>query len=336
MPCSDVHRASLMSTTNFIFRKLYVRTPANRRELCCRAAPLPDKGFFKPTDPNAEVLPLRKKTDLTKRGDRWTSEFIWNSDWKSEMEYEEAKKKREEEEQKEEEQKTSGFLSFNRVSDLNDMNVDLSKELERSKQRISARKRMAEEVSTSKSLDKKDMQKLPYIPGSSRGTRGQRFSPAAVRVEDIGGYKQNEDAMTQYEKDKKETQLWTVGLIAFCFGLVYFTYPQDTAASYLVGALGGLWYLRLLNQGVDSVGTGDTGGLASQPRLLVPAILVLGFNRWNTLAADDVGVHLELLSMLVGFFTYKAALVGRQSLQVFSDLVADVKKEGGGEKELAE
>lgn len=54
---------------------------------------------------------------------------------------------------------------------------------------------------------------------------------------------------------------------------------QDIAVSYVVGALGGLWYLRLLNKGVDSVGSGDAGGLAAQPRLLIPVVLVLGFNR---------------------------------------------------------
>ncbi len=34
--------------------------------------------------------------------------------------------------------------------------------------------------------------------------------------------------------------------------------------------------------------------------------------RWNTLFADDYGVHLNLLAMLVGFLTYKIAVVTRQ------------------------
>lgn len=53
---------------------------------------------------------------------------------------------------------------------------------------------------------------------------------------------------------------------------------QDVAASYAVGAVGGLLYLRLLGRSVDSVGGGGGGGLG-QPRLLIPVILVLVFNR---------------------------------------------------------
>ena len=50
--------------------------------------------------------------------------------------------------------------------------------------------------------------------------------------------------------------------------------------------------------------------------------------RWNALAAASSGLTLELLPMMVGFFTYKGAMVARQSLRVFSDLVAEVKAGG--------
>ena len=33
--------------------------------------------------------------------------------------------------------------------------------------------------------------------------------------------------------------------------------------------------------------------------------------RWNTLAADNVGVHLQLMPMLLGFLTYKGAVIAR-------------------------
>jgi hypothetical protein len=62
---------------------------------------------------------------------------------------------------------------------------------------------------------------------------------------------------------------------------------QDIAASYLLGALGGIIYLRLLNRSVDSIGGASlgaaAGGLASQPRLLIPVILVLASNRCEAL-----------------------------------------------------
>lgn len=44
------------------------------------------------------------------------------------------------------------------------------------------------------------------------------------------------------------------------------------------------------------------------------------------MAADKVHLHLELLPMLVGFFTYKIAIVGRQSLQVFRNALEEIKK----------
>ena len=55
---------------------------------------------------------------------------------------------------------------------------------------------------------------------------------------------------------------------------------RDVAASYGVGALGGLVYLRLLNRSVDGVGGGLAGALGQQ-RLLIPIILALGYNRWG-------------------------------------------------------
>jgi hypothetical protein len=91
---------------------------------------------------------------------------------------------------------------------------------------------------------------------------------------------------------------------------------QDVAASYAVGALGGFAYLRLLSKSVDAMGAdgvgASAGGMASQPRLLIPIILGLGYNRFNQLYSAQLGVTLELLPMLVGFFTYKLAVITRQ------------------------
>ncbi|KAK4374042.1 hypothetical protein RND71_004719 [Anisodus tanguticus] len=49
-------------------------------------------------------------------------------------------------------------------------------------------------------------------------------------------------------------------------------------------------------------------GAAGQPRLLVPVVLVMIYNRWNGILAAEYGLmHLELIPMLVGFLTYKIA-----------------------------
>jgi ATP synthase protein I len=65
-----------------------------------------------------------------------------------------------------------------------------------------------------------------------------------------------------------------------------------------------------------------------QPRLLIPVVLALTYNRWNTLYADDYGVTLNLYGMLIGFFTYKFAVIGRQGLQLLSDLSAPPQEAG--------
>ncbi|KAI9177315.1 hypothetical protein LWI28_013597 [Acer negundo] len=48
-------------------------------------------------------------------------------------------------------------------------------------------------------------------------------------------------------------------------------------------------------------------GAIGQPRLLVPVVLVMIYNRWNGILVPEYGImHLDL-PMLVGFFTYKIA-----------------------------
>lgn len=73
---------------------------------------------------------------------------------------------------------------------------------------------------------------------------------------------------------------------------------------------------------VGDQATGSLNSAIGQPRLLIPVVLALTYNRWNAIYADDYGVHLDFYGMLIGFFTYKLAVVGRQGLQLLSDLSA--------------
>ena len=54
---------------------------------------------------------------------------------------------------------------------------------------------------------------------------------------------------------------------------------QETAASYGLGAVGSLVYLRMLNRSID--GVGGVGAALGQPRLLVPVILTAAYNRYD-------------------------------------------------------
>ena len=48
--------------------------------------------------------------------------------------------------------------------------------------------------------------------------------------------------------------------------------------------------------------------------------------RWNTLAAHDVGLTLQLLPMLLGFFTYKAAVIAKTGLSLLESISKESSK----------
>ena len=52
----------------------------------------------------------------------------------------------------------------------------------------------------------------------------------------------------------------------------------------------------------------------------------LGCYRWNTLAAPDVGLTLQLLPMLLGFFTYKAAVITKTGLSLLESMSKESEK----------
>lgn len=51
--------------------------------------------------------------------------------------------------------------------------------------------------------------------------------------------------------------------------------------------------------------------------------------RYNTLVAEETGLALQLAPMLVGFFTYKGAVLARQSLALFAELAGSAQ---GGQR----
>lgn len=116
----------------------------------------------------------------------------------------------------------------------------------------------------------------------------------------------------QYLKLKDKLQFLTLGIGGVGIVSAYVSYSPEIAASYGAGLLGSLMYMRMLGNSVDSIRTDGPKalikGAAGQPRLLVPVVLVMIYNRWNGILSAEYGLmHLELIPMLVGFFTYKIA-----------------------------
>eukprot|EP01025_Chloroclados_australasicus_P069947 TRINITY_DN996_c1_g1_i10.p2 TRINITY_DN996_c1_g1~~TRINITY_DN996_c1_g1_i10.p2 ORF type:complete len:402 (-),score=30.12 TRINITY_DN996_c1_g1_i10:413-1618(-) len=174
---------------------------------------------------------------------------------------------------------------------------------------------------------------------TKRWQRGGKFGKRSVAIDPTNSEEDQErEAVLLAEKQRYqqlqfEFQLWTLALTAVSFSVTYSFYTKEVAASYLLGALGGFIYLRLLNRSVDEIGTFSVGSLAGQPRLLIPVILVLAFNRWNGLYADDFSLKLQLLPTLIGFFTYKGAVIARQSIQLFQDMTS---QQGGQQKQVGQ
>lgn len=57
--------------------------------------------------------------------------------------------------------------------------------------------------------------------------------------------------------------------------------------------------------------------------------------RYNLLVAEQTGLALQLLPMLLGFFTYKGAVVAKQSLVLFGELAGGQRGGVDGEADEA-
>eukprot|EP00890_Picochlorum_soloecismus_P000866 jgi/Picsp_1/1780/NSC_05251-R1_atp synthase protein i len=320
-----------------------------------------ESGYFADVDPNATIYPVRGKLkqDPTKRGGRWESDFVWNSDWKEAMDYEESLRRQKEEIRKKKAANTlinnndsdtvetdkKGRISLASKIDLNDMHVDLSEKL-----RSSGKKRQEGVVPTipverrkKKAASSNRNKRGGYAanPSTQRETktwdRSGRYarkapvspSPSSAAAVDMEERIQAEEK--RYEQLKLELQTWSLGLTALCLGSTFVFYGRDVAASYAIGALGGLLYLRSLSRSMDSFGVGGVGG---GPRLLIPIILALTYNRYNILVAESSGIYLQLLPILAGFFTYKGAVVARQSVSLFEELTKGYRQSGESVSEM--
>ena len=263
---------------------------------------------------------------------RESSEFIWNSDWKKELDTWE---KTSNPERGDGGTATSSSaaspsaatldaapaergISFSRVSELNDLSVDLSDQLR-------SRKPAAEADATTSG------ERAPYRGGKREfldfpgrvNTEELGYNPSRAKFAgdayDSSGSPSNpasaEAANKQYSDTKVELFLYTLLTGLATEGMCYEFYGQDIAISYGVGCLASLFYLRLLSRTVDSVASEDAaaqvGGAGGQARLLVPAILVLGYSKANQSVAENYGVHLNIIAILAGFFTYKAGTFGQ-------------------------
>ncbi|KAJ9550305.1 hypothetical protein OSB04_014350 [Centaurea solstitialis] len=208
----------------------------------------------------------------------------------------------------------SGFLSLNRVMSLDSMEVDLSKELTTSIPIIEKQVETVQDLDnlpkkwrpapTRREQDKWDRATKAATGGSDvmfRELRRPKGDPKVLAAK----------SREQYSKLKNKLQTLTFAIGGVGLVSAYFTYTPEITASYGAGFVGSLVYMRMLGNSIDGMADGARGVIKAaigQPRLLVPVALVMIFNRWNGIVAPEYGLmQLQLIPMLVGFFTYKIA-----------------------------
>jgi ATP synthase protein I len=104
--------------------------------------------------------------------------------------------------------------------------------------------------------------------------------------------------MGEYRQLKQELYLITLATTVVAFVTVVCVYGWRIALSYLLGAVAGVVYLRLLAKDVDSIGNESSKLSLNRLALFVGLMLVAA--KWH---------QLQILPVFLGFLTYKAALL---------------------------
>lgn len=217
----------------------------------------------------------------------------------------------------------SGFLSLNRAIALDSMDIDLSKELmQPSKATLERQVAAARRAASSEQRREENKSRWRFAPTKREEEQWARANKSTsggtaklmrdVDKKKVDPIKDAAIAKARYQKLKQDLQSTTLALGGTSLLGTYFAYSPEIAASYGLGLGGALVYIRMLGNSVDGLGAQNSSGAMKsamgQPRVLVPVILVMLFNRWNTLVVPQYDViPLQLIPMLVGFFTYKAA-----------------------------
>ncbi|XP_057527915.1 protein CONSERVED ONLY IN THE GREEN LINEAGE 160, chloroplastic [Amaranthus tricolor] len=260
---------------------------------------------------------LRKYWGGQKEDPVTSSEFIWNNDFMPQMEklVNDQSQVSDSNLPSSSAEESSGFLSLNRVMSLDSLEVDLSASLKATPKTASEQKNTTENVqvptrrwklaATKREQEKWDKAAKASTAGSDvllRELRQPQGDPEVLAAQ----------SREQYYQLKNKLQLLTVGIGGIGLVSAYVSYSPEIAASFGAGLLGSLAYIRMLGNSVDSMASSGSKKMikaaVGQPRLLVPVALVMIYNRWNEIAVPQFGLmHLDLIPMLVGFFTYKIA-----------------------------
>jgi ATP synthase protein I len=106
------------------------------------------------------------------------------------------------------------------------------------------------------------------------------------------------DAMQDFYKLQQQLFVISLAFMGIIFISVWIFYSLNIALNYLLGAIAGVVYLRMLAKDVERLGPQKTG--LSKNRLAVFVGLIVVATQWN---------QLHILPVFLGFLTYKGAVV---------------------------
>jgi ATP synthase protein I len=106
------------------------------------------------------------------------------------------------------------------------------------------------------------------------------------------------NSMQDFYQLYQEMLMITLALMGIIFISVWIFYSLNIALNYLLGACGGIVYLRMLAKDVERLGRERQK--LSKTRLALLVGLILLASRWN---------QLQVLPVFLGFLTYKATLL---------------------------
>ena len=112
----------------------------------------------------------------------------------------------------------------------------------------------------------------------------------------------SEASMQDYYELQHKLLGLTVAFGAVIFPFIWGFYSLQIALDYVLGACGGIVYLRMLGRSVSTIGR-QTGRQknSNAGRLAVFAALMIVALRWE---------QLDVIPVFLGFLTYKAAIIG--------------------------
>ncbi|MBU6229071.1 MAG: ATP synthase subunit I [Cyanobacteria bacterium REEB459] len=104
--------------------------------------------------------------------------------------------------------------------------------------------------------------------------------------------------MGEYYQLQQNLLICTLVFSGFIFVSVWLVYSLPIALNYLLGACGGVVYLRMLAKNVANLGRGQQK--VGSGRLAIVVGLILVATQWQ---------QLQVVPVFLGFLTYKAALI---------------------------